>query len=459
VARASALLVCTLVALALSAPARASGCVRWVAAEGSDANPGTFAAPYHSVLRMLSVLRPGQTGCLHPGTTLHENVFIGHGGRPGAPIRLMTPGSPRAIVNGVVRIAPGAHDVVLARLVVLGGGNAVDGIVSVHANRVKLIRVDVAGPAYLNRRVACVKITGGVRGVLLQHNVVHDCSRTTTRRSFATGISVANARGTRILDNYVFHVPGDGIALGPNADHTLVAHNIVDGNISALFLGGGRRRTSSGNRIVDNILSFSGKWNVHSFWLGPHGRGNVVTRNCLWRGFRRNLAGGGYSAYGNRVTAPRFRNRPASLTVRRGPCYGMRPRPYWRDTLRDGLPFPKLQRFLVHWTVRALRSRVQIVDLELSRLHAGSQVELRCGRGCRVRETAVAGSSGTVASLRLPGLWLTRGACIEIRERRAGHVGAFASVRVLGLPRGVSVAHACLSPFQQFAPVSCGRYP
>jgi hypothetical protein len=447
------------VALALSGPAHASGCVRWVAAEGSDANPGTHAAPYHSVLRLLSVLRPGQTGCLRPGTTLHENVFIGHGGRPGAPIRLMTPGSPRAIVNGAVRIAPGAHDVVLARLVVLGGGNAVDGIVSVHANRVKLIRVDVAGPGYLNRRVACVKVSGGARGVLLQHNVIHDCSRTTTRGSFATGISVANARGTRILDNYVYHVPGDGISLAPNADRTLVAHNIVDGNISAVFLGGGRIRTSSGNRVVGNILSFSGRWNVHAFWLGRRGRGNTVSRNCLWHGFRRNLAGDGYRAYGNLVTAPRYRNRPASLTVRHGPCYAKRPRPYWLDTLRDGLPFPKLRRFLVHWTVRALRSRVQIVDMELSGLHAGSHVELRCGLGCRVRETAVAGPSGTVGSLRLPGLWLPRGARIEIRERRAGHVGAFASVYVLGLPRGVAIAHACLSPFQQFAPVACGRYP
>jgi Right handed beta helix region len=451
---------CAAAALALASPANASyGCVRWAAAAGSDTNPGTRAAPYHSILRLLSALQPGQTGCLEPGTTFHENIFVGHGGRPGAPVRLITPGSPRAIVNGVIRVAPEAHDLILARLVVQGNGSVVDGIVSVHASRVKLIRVEVAGPGYLNRRVACVKISGGARDVLLQHDVIHDCSRTTTRRADATGIAISNARATRILDNYVFHAPGDGIALAPDADATLVAHNVVDGNVSAIFLGGGARRTSSGNRIVDNILSFSGKWNVHSFWLGPRGRGNVVARNCIWRGFRRNLAGDGYRAYRNLVTAPRYKNRPASLTLRRGACFGKRPRPYQFDTTDYGLPFPKLRRFLVHWTVRALPTRVQIVSISFGRLHPRAQVELRCRRGCSVRETVFVGPGGSASSVRLLGKWLPRGSVIEVRERRAGSVGAYASIRVLGLPRGVAIGHACLSPLEQQTPVSCSRYP
>jgi Right handed beta helix region len=295
--------------------------------------------------------------------------------------------------------------------------------------------------------------------VLLQHNVIHDCSRTTTRRTYATGISVTNARATRILDNYVYHVPGDGIALAPNADGTLVSHNVVDGNASAILLGGDRRRTSSGNRIVDNILSFSGKWNVHSFWLGRRGRGNVVARNCLWRGFRRNLAGDGYRTYRNLIVAPRYKNRPASLTVRRGACFWKRPRPYQLSRTQDGLPFPKLRRFLVHWTVRALRSRVQVVSISLTRLHPRARVELRCRRGCGVRETVAVGPTGNASSVRLPGQWLPRGAVIEVRARRAGAVGAYASIRILGLPKGVSIGHACLSPFGQRTPVPCSRYP
>jgi hypothetical protein len=447
-------------ALALSAPANAGyGCVRWAAAEGSDAYPGTRARPYHSIRRLLSTLRPGQTGCLRPGTTFHENVFVGHGGRRGAPVRLITPGSPRAIVNGVIRVAPSAHDVILARLVVQGGGSFVDAIVSVHASRVKLVRVEVAGPGYLNRRIACVKVSGRARNVLLQHNSIHDCSRTTTRRTYASGIRISNARRTRLLDNYVFHVPGDGIALGPNADGTFVSHNVVDGNSSAILLAGDRRRTSSGNRIVDNILSFSGKWNVHSFWLGRPGRGNVVTRNCIWRGFRANLAGGGYRAYRNIVTAPRYKNRPASLTLRRGACFAKRPRPYHFSTTRDGLPFPKLRRFLVHWTVRALRNRVQVVGISFVRLHPRARVELRCRRGCSVRESVAVGQSGSGSSVRLLGQWLPRGAVIEVRERRAGAVGAYATIRILGLPKGVAIGHACLSPFRQRTPVPCSRYP
>lgn len=452
--------VAAALALAVASPANAGyGCVRWAAAAGSDANPGTRARPYHSILRLLSVLKPGQTGCLQPGTTFHENVFIGRGGRLGSPVRLVTPGSPRAIVNGVIRVAPRAHDVILARLVVQGGGSFVDGIVSVHASRVKLIRVEVAGPGFLNRRIACVKVSGRARNVLLQYNVIHTCSRITTRRTYTAGIWVSNARGTRILDNYVFHASGDGIALAPNADRTLVSHNVVDGNASALLLGGDRTRTSSGNRIADNILSFSGKWNVHSFWLGRRGRRNVVTRNCIWRGFRRNLAGSGYRAYRNLITAPRYKNRPASLTLRRGVCFAKRPRPYQSATTHYGRPFPKLRRFLVQWSVRALPRRVQVVGMSFVRLHRGARVDVRCRRGCAVRESVPVGASGTASSVRLLGRWLPRGAVIEVRERRAGAVGSYASIRILGLPRGVAIGHACLSPFGQRRPVPCGRYP
>jgi hypothetical protein len=453
------LLLCGVLALALAAPARAGyDCALWASSAGSDGNPGTREAPLRTVNRLVSVLHPGQTGCLQPGSIFNEHVVVSQAGRPSAPIRVLTPGGKRAVITGVVRVARSAHDVILANLVVLGDGAAVDGIVSVRASRVQLLRLAISGPGFLDRRIACVTITGGANGVVVEHDEIHDCTRASVRGAFAAGIAVVHASGTQILDNYVSHVPGDGIALAPDADRTFVSHNVVDGNVSALFIGGDRRHVSSGNTIVDNVLSFSGKWNVHSSWSGSVGGGNAVTRNCIWRGFRGNVAGTGFASYANLFVSPGFRNRPSSLTLGPGRCFAKRPRPYQLDRTNLGLPWPKLPRFLVHWTVRALPSRVQVVSLALLHLDPGAHAQLRCRTGCSVNETVVANDRGSASSLQLPGLWLPRGALLEVRERRYGAVGSFASVRVLGLPLGLAVTHACLPPFGQLAPVPCGRY-
>src|SRR5262249_26864358 len=142
---------------------------------------------------------------------------------------------------------------------------------------------------------------------------------------YSPGILVASAVGTRITNNVVFHVVGDGIALGPNAQRSVVERNVVDGNVSAVYLGGGERTASSHNVVARNILSNSGHWNVHSAWSGPVGGRNVVTSNCLWNGFHGNVAGTGFGLSGNIVANPRFVNR-TSYAMAWGPCLAKRPR-------------------------------------------------------------------------------------------------------------------------------------
>jgi hypothetical protein len=457
VARASAALALVLLgaaALAVAERAEAGGCVRWATPGGNDRFPGTRTQPFATVTRLANSLRPGQTGCLHWGNTHTGNVFIWRSGRPGAPIRIRTAPGPRSVIRGTIYVR--GHDVILAGLIVKGGGRG-RSVITLRGDRTKLVRSVVSGPGFLNRDAACVRVAGADHA-LIEGNVIRDCTRATTRRLQAVGIQVVRARGVVIRDNYVSHVTGDGIALSPNADFTRVTHNVVDGNSSALLIGGGRRVTSSGNLIADNVLSFSGKWNVHTFWLGPRGAGNVVTRNCLWRGFRRNVNASGISVYGNRVTAPRFKNRPYSLTMRQGPCFAKRPRPYAYAPTNLGLPWPKLQRFLVNWTVRALRARVQVVTLRAVRATPGVRIEFRCRRGCSTVERTTANRRGNASSVQLGGRWLPRGSVVEVRARRSGWIGSFARLRVLGLPRGIAIEHSCLAPYAQYQPVSCRRF-
>src|SRR5207244_8578572 len=138
----------------------------------------------------------------------------------------------------------------------------------------------------------------------------------------------AHASGTRILDNFVYHTLGNGIVLAPHAVGARVSHNFLDGNVSGILIGGSRTEASSGNVVADNILSYSGKWNVHTAWLGPVGRGNVVTGNCLWKGFAGNLVGTGLAVRRNLVASPRYVDRARRFSLRPGrPCFPKRPRP------------------------------------------------------------------------------------------------------------------------------------
>lgn len=452
-------IVATLATLAaLAAPAGASACHRWAAPSGNDGSAGTRGAPFRTITHLADSLRPGQTGCLVPGQTFREHVAIRHGGRAGAPIRILTPGTKPDTLVGTVWFSPGGHDAILAMLRIQGDGSRSKAIVSISGNRASLVRVDVSGPGYTNSNIACVRVEGNATGVRLERDSIHACTRVTTHKVHSQGVVVAHGSNTVLTDSFVYHITGDAVVLAPSAQKTLVTHVIVDGNSAGVLIGGGKQSPSSGNRIVDSILSFSGKWNVHSWWAGRPGSGNVVTSNCIWRGFHGNIVGTGFSAYGNLVTAPRYTNRPASLSIRQGPCFGKRPRPWYLAQTDLGLPWPRVNQFTVHYVLRAKRTQVEVVQLRVTGLGSRAPLELRCVRGCTTKESLRATTGGDAASAFLPGQWLPRGSVVELRERRAGRIGAYARVEVTGLPHGVAISHACLSPLEQQRPFSCGYF-
>jgi hypothetical protein len=110
--------------------------------------------------------------------------------------------------------------------------------------------------------------------------------------------------------------------------------------------------------------------------------------------------------------------------------------------------------FRVTYHVRATARRVQILRLGLANLVAGARLSAVCVARCSGRWSGTA--HGTTATLALAnGKWLPVGAVIEIRAMRAGSAGAWARVRVTGLPNGLSIAHACLRPGGTVA-VPCG---
>jgi parallel beta-helix repeat protein len=423
----------------------AGACTRWVSDRGSDGNGGSAEAPFRNVQTLVDSLSPGEVGCLAAGSIFAERVRIG---QPAIQLR-SAPGR-RATIRGGIRVFAGADNVVLSSLVLQGADVGERAIVVIESNGVRLVRNDISGPFLLNQSAPCVLLDGAI-GTVLDGNAVHACTRVTRRAIYSAGIVAMNASATTIRSNFVFRAAGDGIVLAPNAQGSILQNNVIDGNVGGIFLGG----SSRGNRIVDNVISFSGRYNVHASFapnVAPEPE-NVVGGNCLWRGAVANLAGAGpgFRAVANLVASPRYLNRPASHAMRPGPCYLKRPL-----SLRGGR-FAVLPRFLVRYRLRALPGRVQVVRLELVGLASGVQVDLRCVRRCGTEER-LSVSRGRAASSRLRGLWLKRGAVIEVRARKSWWIGHYARITVTGLPNGVRIEHACLPLSGSAKPVSCGRY-
>ena len=302
----------------------------------------------------------------------------------------------------------------------------------VRGDRARITGNDISGPGYRNRNTPCI-LLDGPRDVLIEANRIHNCARVSRRNLYAPGILVSSALRTQIRHNVVYHTLGDGIALAPNAQRSRVTRNIVDGNTSGIYIGGGPRTASSYNVVTRNVISNSGRWNVHAAWSGRTGKGNVVASNCLWNGFGGNSSGGGFRLVGNIKASPRFRNRPHDFGMRTGPCLSMHPRIV--RISRSVLPA-----FRVGYRLRALPDRVQIVRLTLTGLTRGTHLSLRCTSRCGTRWTGRA-SSSTLALPVLRGAWLARGATVEVRATRGGWIGHVARVVVTGLPRGVKVVH------------------
>ena len=409
---------------ALGAAPDASACKRWASSSGNDRAAGTAAAPFRSLSRLLRAVPNGGTGCLRRGSWFRERVTIRR------PVTLRSVGG-RANLVGQITIARHVPNVRISGLAVRGSGPGQAAIL-VRGDRARITGNDISGPGYRNRNTPCI-LLDGPRDVLIEANRIHNCARVSRRNLYAPGILVSSALRTQIRHNVVYHTLGDGIALAPNAQRSRVTRNIVDGNTSGIYIGGGPRTASSYNVVTRNVISNSGRWNVHAAWSGRTGKGNVVASNCLWNGFGGNSSGGGFRLVGNIKASPRFRNRPHDFGMRTGPCLSMHPRIV--RISRSVLPA-----FRVGYRLRALPDRVQIVRLTLTGLMRGTHLSLRCTSRCGTRWTGRA-SSSTLALPVLRGAWLARGATVEVRATRGGWIGHVARVVVTGLPRGVKVVH------------------
>ncbi|HYH52933.1 MAG TPA: right-handed parallel beta-helix repeat-containing protein [Solirubrobacterales bacterium] len=294
-------------------------CDRFASPAGSDAGDGSRSEPFRSSQRLVDSLAPGEVGCLDAGT-YHEHILaIRHGGSPEQRVVLRSTPGQRALLTGQVWIAESADYVTVALVDHDATHEPSDPRPSpvVNGDHALLYGMDVWSDNgvcfYLGDRE-----WGIARATEIRHNRIHDCGQPGMNRRH--GIYLAQAVGTVIEDNAIYDNPDRGIQFYPNADDTIVRHNVIVGNGEGVIFSGDYGDASSGNVVEENVIADSQlRHDVEAWWPegNPVGEENVVRRNCIWGGNFGEIETPevGFTATANVIAPPQFAD-PASGDLR-----------------------------------------------------------------------------------------------------------------------------------------------
>jgi parallel beta-helix repeat protein len=245
----------------LSAPAQAESvagaCNLYASTTGSDANPGTQAAPVLTVKRLIGKLGAGQTGCLTSGQTFAG--FTLHGGEShgaeGAPVTITStnPNVP-ATIDTRVTTTSGANWLTFTHLTLVSDvlTNNEDPSPTINSAHTSWTNDDISGND-LNICILPSQPTsfGQAEYTLVEHDRVHDCGHPVTKPEleaqesniYEGRLNGWHAHGiydegfhTTISNNYFYDNSSKGILLR-GGSYAVVEHNIVDHNGSGILFG------------------------------------------------------------------------------------------------------------------------------------------------------------------------------------------------------------------------------
>jgi hypothetical protein len=277
----------------------ASGCSRFASPAGSDrarllrlrqrrglGEPGSITNPFATPARLLSSLRPGQTGCLLRGTySSPGRLAIARSGRDGAPITLEGyPGETVRLRYGIVHLFSNADYVTLKALDIDGSDNP--GVTVWIEGQHDTLQADWIHNS--NRGMSCIFLDDYVAATIAD-NRIYDCGRYSDGNQ-DQAIYADETNGLQITGNMIWNTAGFAVQLFPSSRNAVITHNIIDSNGGGVIFGGTGGSASSDNLVADNVISNSRfEYLIQSTWGGRIGTGNVAIDNCLHGGALGNI--------------------------------------------------------------------------------------------------------------------------------------------------------------------------
>lgn len=432
-----------------SAPANTS-CTRVAASGGSDSAAGTEAAPFASAQKLVNSLHDGDTGCLRQGS-YHENVTIGHGGSDeGSRVTVKSYPGERATIAGRLYVTDNADYLTVEQLDLNGHDSPTCSSTptchlpspTVNGDHVVFQDNDVT-----NEHLGiCFNLgnAGYGRAIddTIQRNRIHDCG-VLPAANHEHGIYLSYSDNTKILNNAIYDNADRGIQLYPDAQHTQISGNVIDGNGVGVIFSGAGDSASSDNVVENNVITNSKiRHDVESWYPDLIGQRNVVRNNCVYGGQQGEISNGaGFSATSNLTADPQYVDRAGKdFRLRSGsPCAGV----FDGATLPSAAGGPKqadsgtgevvVSRATLHRSPRHHRWRLRI-DGRVRGVHGTSRgiVEIRRGGSWqRLGQRRIRKHFRVSVDPRIPRLHSARAAKVRIRVPGMGKSRAV-SVRVRG---------------------------
>jgi hypothetical protein len=290
---------------------RSRGATFFVAANGSDADPGTRARPWKTVQHAFDRLRPGQRALVRRGTYVADHV-VQRSGTRSAPITVAAfPGE-----TVVLRAAATSGDTYPLRVTNGAAFVRIQGFVLERAKGTSSTNVYFEGRAHdveLSRNEIRFSQDQGVfvensaRRIHIVGNRIHDNGRgRESGQHQSHGIYIEGADHL-VANNVVYaHPHGFGIQVYPANQRTIVVHNTVVGSGHSGIVVGGDGGVSS-ITIRNNVLAFNAGYGVQMDSDCP--RRVTIDRNIIHGNRSGDVQGGcsGVSTAGGNITSnPRF---------------------------------------------------------------------------------------------------------------------------------------------------------
>lgn len=295
--------------LACAGPAVAS-CNLVAATTGSDHNKGTLARPLKTVQRLADRLRAGQTGCVRGGV-YKEDVKVKRGGRSASQrLTIESYTGERATLTGRLYIPRGSNFVTITQMNLNGRNDSSLPSPTINSDDAEFTRDDVT-----NEHTGICFILGSsgygrAERTIISGNRIHDCGVEPSHNE-DHGIYVAESDGARITNNVIFKNTDRGIQLFPDAQGTVIAHNIIDGNGEGIVFSGDGT-TSNNTTVAFNLITNAKiRYDIESFYPRGTRKGvnNIVRNNCIFGGSRSAIGEEvGFTAanLGNKAVNPQY---------------------------------------------------------------------------------------------------------------------------------------------------------